>query len=128
MIKAIRVFVGTLLILPVFSLGVVSAFNPLDASCADNPNAPVCQESTQGESENPLVGEDSILETAANLLAMITAVAAVIVIIVAGITMVVSSGDSAKVKSSRDAIIYAAVGLAVVALARTIVIFIIDRI
>ena len=42
--------------------------------------------------------------------------------------MIFSAGESSSIKSARDAIIYAAVGIVVVALARTIVIFIVNRI
>ncbi|HMT56096.1 MAG TPA: hypothetical protein PKD20_04435, partial [Candidatus Saccharibacteria bacterium] len=66
-------------------------------------------------------------QNVANLLSAAVGVAAVIVIIVAGVNMTMSQGDSGKVKASRDAIIYAAVGLVVVALSRTIVYFVVNR-
>ena len=89
----------------------------------------VCQEALnqQGE-DNPLTGQDGTLTRVANILAVVTGVIAVIIIVVAGITMTLSNGDSGKVQSSRNAIIYATVGLVVVALARSIVIFVINRV
>ncbi|HMT18628.1 MAG TPA: hypothetical protein PKD15_01190 [Candidatus Saccharibacteria bacterium] len=84
-----------------------------------------CTEIDQGASgTNPVT---STGQNVANLLSAAVGVAAVIVIIVAGVNMTMSQGDSGKVKASRDAIIYAAVGLVVVALSRTIVYFVVNR-
>ena len=124
------VFIGSFFALfpLVFATVQVQAFDAFEDICAEDPNATVCQEAAKGESEDPLTGNDSIINTIANVVALITAVIAVIIIIVAGITMTLSGGDSAKIQSSRNAIIYAAIGLVVVALARTVVIFVVDRI
>lgn len=106
-------------------------FNTLDSSCEAAtangvPRPEVCDEGPSNV--NPITGDDGALTKAANIIAIITAVAATIVIIVAGMTMTLSSGDSSKIRSSRDAIIYASIGLVVVGLARTIVVFLIGTV
>jgi len=138
MLKSLRTtFFG---LLAVFSLGLcliagqvpVSAeFNALQGSCdAAGTNSvarpDICQEGPGGA--NPIAGEQGVLTKAANIIAIITGIAAVFVIIVAGMTMTLSSGDSSKIRTSRDAIIYASIGLVVVGLARTIVVFLVGRV
>jgi type IV secretory pathway VirB2 component (pilin) len=60
----------------------------------------------------------------ANILAFAAAVIAVIIVMVAGITMMTSDGDAGKIASSRNAIIYTVVGLIIIIAARSIVVFV----
>jgi len=108
---------------------VSAQFDPLEKTCAQPgaADSTICKEKAATAGEDPLAGEDSTLMKITNLLSLATSVIAVIVIIVAGFTMTLSSGDTAKISSSRNAIIYAAVGLIVVALSRAIIIFVINR-
>lgn len=101
-----------------------AAFEPLDRACQGAGDAGVCQP----EGGNPVLGDTGVLTKAARIITNVTAIAAVIVIVVAGLTMTLSSGNSSTVQTSRDAIIYAAVALAVAALSRAIVEFIIGNI
>lgn len=52
---------------------------------------------------------------------------ALIVIILAGISFILSQGKPEAVNKARNTIIYAAIGLAVIVLAFTIVTFVLDR-
>lgn len=90
--------------------------------CAKNPNATGC--SGSGTTENPVV---KIIRSAANILAIATGIAAVILIIVGGITMITSAGNAERVASGRKQIISAIVGLVIVALAWVIVSFVTER-
>jgi len=71
---------------------------------------------------------DNTIKTAVNLLSLIVAIAAVVVIIVNGFRFVVSGGDSNSVGNAKKGIIYAVVGLIVVALAQFIVRFVLSRV
>ncbi len=106
---------------------VAAQQNVLEDACLEAPNSTVCLENTK-RSIDPVSNETGILKKVINILSVVVGVVAVIMIIIAGFTMVLSGGDPAKVKSSRDTIIYAAVGLVVVALAQTIVIFVVNRV
>jgi hypothetical protein len=50
-----------------------------------------------------------------------------VMIMIAGLKYITSSGDASAVKSAKDGLLYAIVGLVVVALAQTIVRFVLSR-
>ena len=85
--------------------------------------SPVCEE----EDGNPAVGEDGLLTTAARIISLATGIISVIIIIISGLSITMSSGNSQSIQSARDAIIYAGVALAISALAQVIIIFIVSR-
>lgn len=92
-------------------------------SSAEAQNSEVCK--SQGGTNNP------VTDTIAKVVTFISIIAgsvAVIVIIIAGIRFVISSGDSAKVASARNTILYAVVGLVVVVLSNAIIMFVLSRI
>ncbi len=55
-------------------------------------------------------------------------IVAVLVIIIGGIRYVASNGDASGVKSAKDTILYAVIGLVVVIMATAITGFVIDRV
>lgn len=71
---------------------------------------------------------EGITRTALNLLSIVVGVAAVIMIMLGGFKYVTSSGDSAKVGSAKDAILYAIIGLVIVALAQVIVKYVLHKV
>ncbi len=68
-----------------------------------------------------------ILSTAINIFSLVVGVIAVIMIIVGGLKYITSGGDSGKVGAAKTTIIYALVGLVVVALAQLIVRFVLTQ-
>lgn len=115
--------------LVVFSVVAQAQFNPLESSCDEvvrGQTSAVCEEARN--TTDPVGGTDGIITRVANIIALVGAIAAVIVIIIAGITMMLSGGDSAKIQSSRNAIIYASIGIVVIVVSRSLVIFIINQI
>lgn len=69
----------------------------------------------------------SLIQSIVNLLTIIVGIIAVIMIIIYGLKFVTSGGDSNSISSARNGVIYAIVGLIVVALAQIIVRFVINR-
>jgi|APCry1669189034_1035192.scaffolds.fasta_scaffold130043_1 hypothetical protein len=83
----------------------------------------------QGTSgKDPVTGKGGAIDVAANIISWAAGAIAVIVIIFAGFRFTTSGGDSGKVSSARNTIIYAAIGLLVIVLARVIVSFVIGNI
>lgn len=81
-----------------------------------------------GGSCTPTAGQSSVqstLTTVINLISLVVGVAAVIMIIIGGFKYVTSNGDSGSVSSAKDTILYAIIGLVIVAMAQVIVRFVI---
>lgn len=72
-------------------------------------------------------GVGNTITTVVNLLSVVAGVAAVIMIIVGGLRYVTSGGKDESVKSAKNTILYAIIGLVVVALAQIIVHFVINQ-
>jgi hypothetical protein len=81
-----------------------------------------CNEETDGRSVTSLVN------TIIDILSWVVGIAAVFVIIIAGLQFIISAGDSAKSAKARQAILYAIIGLVIVAIAQLIVSFVITRV
>jgi hypothetical protein len=104
---------------------VLAADFDLLPACQDNSTATVCQENKP--ETNTIYGPNGIITKIANIIAIIVGIAAVIVIIIAGIQYMVSTGDPTKVNNAKNAIIYAIVGLVVAVLARILVVFTVSK-
>ena len=109
-------------------LGVASAFDINTDSCKGVSSA-VCKDSqsVQKSGANPLVGPDGIITTAASLLSFVLGVAAVIIIIVAGIRFAINGSNPQEITKSRNAIIYASIGLFLAVISQTIVQFVLKK-
>jgi cytochrome bd-type quinol oxidase subunit 2 len=66
----------------------------------------------------------TLLKDVINILSLIVGVISVIMVIIGGFKFVTSAGDSSKVSSARNTILYAIIGLVIVAFAQTIVFFV----
>jgi hypothetical protein len=80
------------------------------------------------KSGNPQKGLEGIIATVVNILTVIVGIVAVVMIIIGGFKYITSGGDSGSVTSAKNTIIYAIVGLIVVALAQFIVRFVLNRV
>jgi predicted small integral membrane protein len=104
------------------ALAVTDANNKVFAVCATNPSATVCKE--KNPSEDPVV---HVIRTASTIVALLTGAMAVIFIILGGITMITSNGSPEAVANARKRVIYALIGLIIVALAWTLIAFVTDK-
>ena len=68
------------------------------------------------------------LSNVINLLSAIIGIAAVIVIVLNGLRFITANGDSNAITSARNGVIYALVGLIIVALAQAIVRLVLNRV
>jgi cytochrome bd-type quinol oxidase subunit 2 len=71
---------------------------------------------------------NSILTTTINIFSLVVGVAAVIMIIIGGLRYIISGGDSGNVTSAKNTILYAIIGLVVVALAQFVVKFVLTKV
>jgi hypothetical protein len=78
--------------------------------------------------EDPTEGVSDTIEQVINIFSWIVGVAAVIMIMIGGFRYVTSQGDSNNVSAAKNTILYAVIGLVVVALAQIIVRFVINKV
>lgn len=69
----------------------------------------------------------SILKSVLHILSIVVGVAAVVTIIISGLRFITSQGDASNIASARSGLIYALVGLVIVALSQVIARFVLDR-
>ena len=86
----------------------------------------ICQQNAQQKKsgENPVI---TALRVTITILSYIVGVSVVIILIVAGIGMVTSSGDPQSFKKARDSITYALIGVVLVVVAQVIVQFVLSK-
>jgi hypothetical protein len=82
----------------------------------------------QNAAESPVLRVNSIIELVINIFSIVVGVVAVIMIIIGGLKYITSGGDSNNITAAKNTIIYAIIGLVVVALAQVIVRFVIQRV
>ena len=71
-------------------------------------------------------GVTSAITAAVNILSLIVGIAAILMIISSGLKYITSGGESGKVANAKNSLIYAMIGVAIVALAQFLVHFVIN--
>lgn len=107
-----------------------ASYNPLEKICNDAANAKTDADKSvacTNQDSTKFTGKDNIITRITGYVALAAGIVAVIVIIVYGIQIILSSGDASKVATARTAIIAAVVGLIVVFLAQAIVVFLVRK-
>lgn len=87
-----------------------------------------CKQAVDGEGNALGPTVQSTIALVINVLSVIVGVAAVIMIIIGGLKYITSTGDSSNVQSAKNTILYAIIGLVIVALAQVIVRFVLNRV
>lgn len=117
-------FAATCLFVPAVAL---AQSNITNAECAGiNGNSDINSGDCNTSVSGPNI--ESIVSTIINILSWIVGVVSVIMIIIGGFRYIISSGNDTSVTSAKNTILYAIVGLIVVALAQVIVHFVMARI
>jgi hypothetical protein len=123
-LKQILVFVSLLSVITFAPLAYADdsqLFSACNAN-AQTKTSPVCQD--QGTTKNPV---NHLIHVTADIIAVVTGIAAVVVIILGGLTMATSGGNTEAVANARRRVLYSLVGLVVVALAWTILTFLTNK-
>jgi len=84
-----------------------------------------CDVSAAGDEGTEKV--NGLITTVINIFSLVVGVVAVIMIIVGGLKYITSGGDSGNVTGAKNTILYAVIGLVVVALAQFIVKFVLGK-
>lgn len=70
---------------------------------------------------------NNLITSVINIFSLVVGVIAVIMIIIGGLKYIMSSGDSNNITSAKNTILYAIIGLVIVAMAQFIVKFVLSR-
>jgi hypothetical protein len=104
---------------------VLAATDPFDGDyCKRAPDSAICK----ATKDDPLTGPGGILQNAANLIALIGGIFAVIMIVLAGISYVTANGDNEQISKAKRTIIFSAVGLIILVMARWLVGYIVTEV
>ena len=82
---------------------------------------------TNQDSSTAASNVDTTITNLLNLLSTAVGIVSVVMIVVGGFRYITSSGEQEKVKSAKNTILYALIGLVVVALAQIIVKFVLNK-
>lgn len=82
--------------------------------------------SCSGSTSGPSV--DSTIKLVVNILSTLVGVVSVIMVIIGGLKYITSSGDSNNISSAKNTILYAVIGLIIVALAQVMVRFVLNKV
>lgn len=104
----------------------VKKATPAATTCTDASSCVTSGLSATGGASSKTSISD-VINTIVNVLLFIIAAISVIMIIIGGIKYTISQGDSSSVKSAKDTILYAVVGLMVAIFAFAIVNFVVTR-
>lgn len=77
---------------------------------------------------DPITGPNGIIRKVTQIIAILAGAAAVIIIVLSGIRYITSAGDAEGVSRAKKTIIFAAVGLIVIATGQAIINFVLNRI
>lgn len=136
MIQKIKNYLSVLMVASAF---MAPAFVPVAVFAQDSQEiqGPLCNgaselsfDTTAGDCDNVDGSGDKltdIIKTIINIVSVIVGVVAVIMIVFGGLKYITSGGDSSNVSSAKNTIIYAIIGLVIVALAQFIVRFVLDK-
>ena len=105
---------------------IAFAYDPLDDACTQYNDSPTCKEQV-AKDNNPLTGNNGILIRIAQLVALVTGIAAVIATITAGISYITSAGDPQKAERAKSRLKGALIGMVIAALAVTLVTFVVTK-
>jgi len=118
---------ATLVFIPFAIPAVASANNITDNLCN---GATLTVTNNSGCASTNAAGNslDTFITELVNIFSIVVGVVAVIMIIIGGFRYITSGGDSNNISSAKNTIIYAIIGLVVVALAQFIVQFVLSKI
>ncbi|MCA9328592.1 hypothetical protein KC959_02385 [Candidatus Saccharibacteria bacterium] len=122
------------LVMPLAAPAMVSAAEPdsppeVITNVSGNLNCGAALDFDGSDCDNSTAGTDvdNLVTSVINIISLVVGVVAVIMIIIGGLRYITSGGESGSVTGAKNTIMYAIVGLIVVALAQVIVRFVVNK-
>jgi uncharacterized membrane protein YuzA (DUF378 family) len=111
----------TLIFIPLIAIPALAS---ADCGTPSDSKTQVLKGISQTGSDCSSNGVSNFISTIVSILSYIVGIAAIIVIILSGMKYITSGGDSGKVASAKNTLIYALIGIAIAALAQFLVHFV----
>ncbi|MEX1995225.1 MAG: pilin [Candidatus Saccharimonadales bacterium] len=139
MLSRIRTVVVSLSVLAFLAVPAAVVSTPSPAFAAPQIDEALCQGANlqidtalKAQCEDLKKGDgtatvNTLITQVINIISIVVAIVAVIMLIFGGFRYVTSGGASDKVKGAKDTILYALIGLVIVALAQTVVKFVVNK-
>lgn len=125
-LNGLKVLLITVLSFSVFSLATVSSvLADAKSAVCEGAGLAVGASGCAAPAGSPDV--NTTLQKGMNLFSAILGIVAVVMIMIGGLKYMTSQGDSGQMNSAKSTLIFAAVGLVIVALAQLIVNFVLER-
>jgi hypothetical protein len=111
----------------------VNVFSQCDTTSSDNcqdctsgtlQTSDICNEVKSQDGTDPVI---TLIKIVINILSYGVGIVSVIIIIISGLRMIFNGSDSQAVSRARNAVIYAAIGIAVTVFSQLIVVFVLDK-
>ncbi len=90
-------------------------------------NGQTCTADTSAD-QSSATKVQNIVTTVINIFSIVVGIIAVIMIVLGGFKYITSGGDSGNITSAKNTIVYAVIGLVIVALAQVVVKFVFDKV
>lgn len=122
---------GLLVFSPLLALSIshyAQAVNPVGGFCDNGGGGTLACQEGQQNSEGDITGNNGIVVTVAEVLVYAAGILSVIMLIIGGIKYATSNGDSGNLKSAKNTVLYALIGLVIAIFAQAIVQLVITRI
>lgn len=117
-----------LIITATFSISVpVFAYDPFEEPCSAGSSSDFCKNATQQASEDRIVGPNGILTQITQFIVFLAGGFAVIMVTLGGAKYTFSAGDPNAIKSAKDTILYALIGLVVAVFSQAVVVFVLSK-
>lgn len=128
-ILAILLSAGSLISLSPQAVLAVSS-NPLDQACdkIGSQTSAACNQASTQNKKDPIAGPDGLINKAANIIALVAGIGAIIMILLGAFFYVTSAGNAENAAKAKARILNAFIGLIVVALAWALVRVITDQV
>lgn len=126
--KVKNVILAFAMMLPMFAPVMVSAAPDINSGLCQGASLEVsdgCDVASVGDEGKDKVNK--LITTVVDIFSLVVGIVAVIMIIIGGLKYITSGGDSGNVTGAKNTILYAVIGLVVVALAQFIVKFVLGK-
>lgn len=127
-----RIKISILALTLILSIGAIALPSTVSAQgneeLCSGANLSLSGDSKDCKKDETKTKADNTIKRIINIISTLIGIIAVVMIIFGGFKYITSGGDSAKLTSAKDTILYAIIGLIIVALAQVIVRFVLSKV